>query len=129
MAAARATAARDAATHGMPVKPVGAMSNWEIFKSAFHRDNPLHQHNRRWGGAHATRELMLFALATRADVALHARPPAGLLLATAGLAYLIKRAEEIQREMATEANASSARSAAAAHTGHAQHSQPPLPRK
>ena len=51
MASARATAARDAATH---VKPADAMSNWQIFKSAFHRDNPLHVHNRRWGGAQST---------------------------------------------------------------------------
>ena len=62
MEAARATAARDAAQHGQPARPVGAISNWvrprdmhvatplrvangavqEIFKSAFHRDNPLH---------------------------------------------------------------------------------------
>ena len=50
MAGARATTARDAAT-GMPVKPVSEMTNWQIFKSAFHPSNPLHQHNRRWGGA------------------------------------------------------------------------------
>ncbi len=51
--AARATAARDAATHGNPPPPgaAGALSNWAIFKSAFHKDNPLHQHNRRFGGA------------------------------------------------------------------------------
>ena len=73
---------------------------------------------------------MLFALATCADAAgALVHHAAGILLATVGFAYLIKRAEEIQREMATDAKASNARSAAAAHSGPAQHSQPPLPRK
>jgi hypothetical protein len=44
------------------------------------------------------------------------------------MAYLIKRAEEIQREMANDTKATNARHAAAAHSGHVPHS-PPLPRK
>jgi hypothetical protein len=60
MDAARATVARDAAAHGRPTPAsVNLMSNWAIFKSAFHKDNPLHQHNRRWGGARAVRDSVL----------------------------------------------------------------------
>ncbi len=52
MDAARATAAREAASRATPYpRPVVEMSNWEIFKFAFSKENPLHVENRRWGGA------------------------------------------------------------------------------
>ena len=53
----------------------------------------------------------------------------GILIATAGFAYLVKRAEEIQREMETEAKAVKARNATAAHLQPGAHGHPPMPRK
>ena len=63
---------------------------------------------------------------TRA-VSLTLAPPVGLLAASAGIAYLVYRAEEMQRHMESD----KAREAAAAHgratAVHPQH--PPMPRK